>query len=40
MNTRWKALATALVLCLAIPAFATAEEPEMDPLLELLVSSG
>jgi hypothetical protein len=33
-------LATALVLCLAIPAFATAEEPEMDPLLELLVEQG
>ncbi|MEE4273748.1 MAG: putative porin [Thermoanaerobaculales bacterium] len=40
MNTWWKALATALVLCLALPAFATAEEPEMDPLLELLVEQG
>lgn len=40
MKNRWAALATALVLCLAIPALPAAEEPEMDPLLELLVEQG
>ncbi|MEX1310976.1 MAG: hypothetical protein AB1Z65_11195, partial [Candidatus Sulfomarinibacteraceae bacterium] len=40
MKSRWTALAAALVVCLAIPALAAAEEPEMDPLLELLVEQG
>jgi hypothetical protein len=40
MTKRWTALATALVLCLAIPVLAQTEEPEMDPLLELLVEQG
>jgi len=40
MTKRWTALATALVVCLAIPVFAQTEEPEMDPLLELLVEQG
>ena len=40
MTKRWTALATALIVCLAIPVFAQTDEPEMDPLLELLVEQG
>jgi len=40
MIKRWTALATALMLCLAVPVFAQTDEPEMDPLLELLVEQG
>ena len=40
MTKRWTVLATALVMCLAIPVFAQSDEPEMDPLLELLVEQG
>jgi hypothetical protein len=40
MTKRWSVLATLLILCLALPVFAQTEEPEMDPLLELLVEQG
>jgi Putative porin len=40
MTKRWTALAAALMLCLALPVFAQSDEPEMDPLLELLVEQG
>ncbi len=40
MTKRWSVLATMLILCLAIPVLAQTEEPEMDPLLELLVEQG
>jgi len=40
MTKRWTALITALVVCLALPVFAQTDEPEMDPLLELLVEQG
>ncbi len=40
MTKRWTVLAAALILCLALPVFAQADEPEMDPLLELLVEQG
>ena len=40
MTKRWTALIAALVVCLALPVFAQTDEPEMDPLLELLVEQG
>ncbi len=40
MTRRWTALATALIVCLALPVLAQTDEPAMDPLLELLVEQG
>lgn len=40
MSRRWTVLAAILMVCLAVPVLAGAEEPEMDPLLELLVEQG
>ncbi len=40
MTNRWTALVTALALCLALPVFGRAEEPQLDPLLALLVEQG
>jgi len=40
MTKRWSVLATLLILCFAIPVLAQTDEPEMDPLLELLVEQG
>ena len=40
MNKKWTALSTALIVCLALPVFAQSDDPEMDPLLELLVEQG
>lgn len=40
MTKRWTAFATALIVCIALPVFALTDEPEMDPLLELLVEQG
>ncbi len=40
MTRRWTALATTLIVCLALPVFAQTVEPELDPLLELLVEQG
>lgn len=40
MIKRWMAFAAALMLCFALPVFAQADEPEMDPLLKLLVEQG
>ena len=37
MTKRWTAFATALIVCFALPVFSQTDEPEMDPLLELLV---
>jgi len=40
MTTKRTALATALIVCLALPIFAQTDEPELDPLLALLVEQG
>jgi hypothetical protein len=40
MTKKWTALSTALIVCLALPVFAQSNEPEMDPLLALLVEQG
>ena len=40
MTKKWTVLAATLALCLAFPIFAQSDEPEMDPLLELLVEQG
>jgi hypothetical protein len=40
MTKKWTAIATAIIVCLAIPGFADSDEPEMDPLLKLLVEQG
>lgn len=40
MLKRWIVPATALIFCLALPVLAQTDEPEMDPLLELLVEQG